>query len=66
LEIAALTGHSALDHADARPRIEPRMDRLEGWRKGSFKPGGGEGDEHQARAMRVTAHPILTGLNGFV
>src|SRR5215831_16285009 len=57
LEIVALAGHAALDHADARPGIEQCMDRLEGWRKGPFEPSGREGDEHQASAMRVTTHP---------
>jgi hypothetical protein len=60
LEIEALTSHAALDHADAQSGIEPRMDRLQDWRKGSFEPGGSERDEHQASAMRVTAHYSIT------
>src|SRR5215470_18523855 len=35
-------------------------DRLQDWRKGPFEPSGRKGDEHQARAMRVTAHYSIT------
>src|SRR5215831_13249457 len=59
LEIEVLPGHAAFDDADARPGIEPLMDRLQDWRKGSFEPGGGERDEHKASAMRTTDHSAL-------